>query len=216
MSATHSTMAKIAIVTGANKGIGFEIARLLAASPKDFHIVVACRNEERGQAAVSRLQREFPKRSFEFGQVDLGSVKTVDSFAEQMKRTHGAVDVVVHNAAIAFKNSDPTPFEKQARPTLDVNYFGTLALHQKLLPLMRGDGEGRIVFVSSQAGTSAFNGCSAAVKKEWKEVKNEAEVTALAKRFVDDVERGAQRDGGWPRSCYGLSKLAGRSRWRGF
>lgn len=199
-------MGKVAIVTGANKGIGYEIVRSLAGATEDLHIVVACRSAERGKAAIEKLKSEFPSGSFEFGKVDLADRSTLEAFAEHVRSTHASIDMVVHNAAIAFKNSDPTPFKDQARPTLDVNYFGTLALHQKLLPLVQGS----IVFVASQVGTSAFKGCKAELKEKWKNAKSEEEVTALANKFVADVEAGEHRKAGWPNSCYGVSKLAGK------
>ena len=57
--------------------------------------------------------------------------------AEALVAKHGRCDVLVNNAGIAFKDADPTPFAEQTKPTLDVNYRGTIALTKRLLPLRR-------------------------------------------------------------------------------
>lgn len=139
----------------------------------------------------------------------LGDPESHDLFQRTLERDFGRLDVLVNNAATAFKGDDPTPFAEQTGPTLDVNFRATLRLTQRLLPLLRTTGsDPRIVNVASMAGHLQQLSSDA--------LREELTSTSLTLPrlcdLVDDFERAA-RDGshraqGWGGSNYGTSKLA--------
>lgn len=140
----------VAVVTGANKGIGLEIVKQLSSSGK-IKTILACRNPELGEAATRELAANG--LDVDFMVCDIGSEESIEAFASGLSAKYPVVDILVNNAAIAFKGSDPTPFEQQAAPTMKVNFFGTLYLTKALLPLLSKSSSPRIVNVASQAGS---------------------------------------------------------------
>jgi carbonyl reductase 1 len=139
--------ARVAVVTGANKGIGYHIAQSLVHSGLFSVVVLGCRDSTRGQHAAAEIGG-----CAEFMPLEVGNAASADNFAEALVARHGRCDVLVNNAGIAFKDADPTPFAEQTKPTLDVNYRGTLALTRRLLPLLQAGDDPRIVNVASMAG----------------------------------------------------------------
>lgn len=85
-----------------------------------------------------------------FHQLDIESVDSIAKFRDYMKSTYGGIDVLVNNAAIAFKNSATEPFSEQAEVTCRVNFFATMKFCDEMLPLLKPHG--RVVNVSSSAG----------------------------------------------------------------
>ena len=193
---------RVAVVTGANKGVGYHIANSLIASKLFGTVVLACRDAERGGRAASEMGGVFLP-------LVVGDPASASSFAEEVRQRYGRLDCLVNNAAIAFKGADPTPFEQQTKPTMDVNYRGTLQVTEALLPLLlESKDDPRIVNVASMAGKlkqlapplqKAFSSNSLDV----------AGLDSLVDRFEADVAAGKDlAAAGWGRSNYGLSKLA--------
>ena len=139
----------LAVVTGANKGIGFSCAeRLCEALGENATVVLTARNADLGMYAVDELKKKGHS-CVEFHQLDVSDEKSVDALAAFVSE-RGGCDILINNAGIAFKISSPEPFGVQARQTIDVNYHGTKRCMEKFLPLMKQGG--RIVQVSSQSG----------------------------------------------------------------
>jgi NAD(P)-dependent dehydrogenase (short-subunit alcohol dehydrogenase family) len=153
---------KIAVVTGGNRGIGFETCRQLAR--KGMSVVLAARDEARGRVAADRLRQEGLE--VEFAPLDVSDDTSVGNFAHRVEKDCGRVDVLVNNAGIMIDEEDGrgggTPGVAQARietlrRTMEVNVYGALRVTQALLPLMPKDA--RIVNVSSGMGQlSDMNG----------------------------------------------------------
>lgn len=138
---------RIALVTGANKGIGFEVARQLAR--RGDTVLVGARNEGRGREAEAKLKAEgFDAH---FVHLDLEDALTHQRAAKLIEEKFGKLDVLVNNAGIAldanFKAS--TVPQELLRKTFDTNFFGVIAVTQALLPLLKKSRAGRIVNVSS-------------------------------------------------------------------
>ncbi|XP_023580197.1 carbonyl reductase [NADPH] 1-like [Trichechus manatus latirostris] len=129
-----SSSSRVALVTGANKGIGFAIVRELC---RQFSgdVVLTARDEARGRAAVQQLQAEG--LSPRFHQLDIDDLQSIRALRDFLRREYGGLDVLVNNAGIAFKNSDPTPFHIQAEVTLKTNFFSTRDVCTELLPLIK-------------------------------------------------------------------------------
>ncbi|CAK9050323.1 unnamed protein product [Durusdinium trenchii] len=96
------------VVTGGNKGVGFHVAQQLQEA--GLRVVLGCRNRTLAEEAAARLGCEYEI-------LDLGSEASIEAFAKQMEKKYKRLDVLVNNAAIAFKAADPTPFKEQALPT---------------------------------------------------------------------------------------------------
>jgi carbonyl reductase 1 len=188
----------LAVVSGGNKGVGFYIAAQLLASGHD--VLIGCRSLERGAAAAAALGA-----GCRFAQLDISDGRSVVAFAEGVREDAVPVDVLVNNAAIAFKASDPTPFAAQTRPTLATNFEGTLALTEAMLPAL--SAQARIVNVASMSGKLS----QLAPDLQYAFAADDLTVAglrALVGRFERDVADGVHRKRGWSNSNYGLSKLA--------
>lgn len=147
---------RIALVTGANKGIGFEIARQLAG--RGDTVVLGARNEERGREAEAKLKAE--NFDAHFVHLDVEDAASHQRAAKFVAERFGRLDVLVNNAGVAldgsFKASDVP--QDLLRKTFDTNFFGVIAVTQAFLPLLRKSAAGRIVNVSSGLGSLTQHG----------------------------------------------------------
>lgn len=138
---------RIAVVTGANVGLGYETALGLAG--KGCAVVLACRNIDKAEAAKASILERHPKALVDCMPLDLASLKSVRKFAAAYKRSHGKLDLLINNAGIMmppFALSEDG-FESQ----LAANYLGHFALTGLLLPLITKTANSRIVSLSSLA-----------------------------------------------------------------
>ncbi|KAM9253083.1 carbonyl reductase [NADPH] 1-like [Dugong dugon] len=198
-----SSSSRVALVTGANKGIGFAIVRELC---RQFSgdVVLTARDEARGRAAVQQLQAEG--LSPRFHQLDIDDLQSIRALRVFLRREYGGLDVLVNNAGIAFKNADPTPFHIQAEVTLKTNFFSTRDVCSELLPLIKP--QGRVVNVSSIVGLQALKSCSPELQRKFRsETITEEELVVLMKKFVEDTKNGVHQKEGWPNTAYGVSKI---------
>ena len=140
---------RVCIVTGANKGIGFEIARGMGAL--QYKVILACRNQQLGLEARSRLVESG--YDVELEQLDIADPASIASFVSSVTSKHPKIDILINNAAIAFKPEDPTPFSKQSRITLQPNFFGTLELTEQMIPHLKKSDHPVIVTVTSKIHT---------------------------------------------------------------
>ena len=142
---------KVAIVTGANSGIGFEAARELAR--KGAATVLACRSAERGQRALDALQAEVPAAAAALMELDLASLDSIGRFAEAFRERHERLDLLINNAGIMAIPYARTAdgFESQ----LGVNHLGHFALTGQLVDLIAATPAARVVNVSSAAHRNA-------------------------------------------------------------
>lgn len=142
---------KIAVVTGANRGIGFEICRQLAA--KGISVVLTSRDEAKGRMAVAQLGSQGLE--IEFYQLDVTDVSGIQRLEGFLERKYGAADILVNNAGIMAdaKGTGMLGVQLQIiRMTMETNVYGPLTLCQVLIPLMRNKNYGRIVNISSGLG----------------------------------------------------------------
>ncbi|MGI9174414.1 MAG: oxidoreductase [Rhodothermales bacterium] len=138
---------RVAIVTGANTGIGYETARALA--KKGAHVVLACRNKQKGEDAVRRIKAEDATASAELMQLDLSSLDAVRQFAEAYLAKHDRLDLLINNAGVMVPPFSTTEdgFELQ----FGVNVLGHFALTGLLLDRLTATSGSRVVTVSSLA-----------------------------------------------------------------
>jgi NAD(P)-dependent dehydrogenase (short-subunit alcohol dehydrogenase family) len=137
---------RIAVVTGANRGIGLEICRQLAQA--GMHVILTARDEAKGKAAAKKL-------GVESHPLDVDSDESVKAFARWIQDTHGRCDVLVNNAGVMLDPRGSRVADAKIetfRDTLETNLLGPLRMIQAILPLMKKHGYGRIVNMSSGQG----------------------------------------------------------------
>jgi len=149
---------RIALVTGANKGIGFEVARDLAR--KGFHVFLGARDTEAGEAAAEKLRKEGEKEDYgeiTFLKIDVSKSDSIRNAAEEFSRKSDRLDTLVNNAGILLDDDKdvlmvaPETFET----TLRTNTLGALLVSQAFVLFLKKSGAPRIVNVSSGGGQLA-------------------------------------------------------------
>ena len=145
---------RVAVVTGANKGIGLEIARQLAR--EGVTVFIGARDEERGRAAAEKLRAEgLDARPLRLDVTDDASVAAA---ASPVEKSPGRLDILVNNAGIAIDDGPPSRISMDVlRRTYETNVFGVVRVTQALLPLLRRSDAGRIVNLSSGLGSLTLN-----------------------------------------------------------
>lgn len=144
---------KVAVVTGANRGLGFEACRQLA--KRDIKVILTSRDEAKGKAAAEKLQAEGLD-VIDYV-LDVTSVESCDRLAQFIRDRFGRLDILVNNAGVLldYSESDGSVFNLKIstlQKTLETNTFAPLLLCQALIPLMKEHNYGRVVNVSSGAG----------------------------------------------------------------
>lgn len=153
----------VALITGANQGIGLQIAKDLAA--KGLTILVGSRDLGRGEAAAREVGPDAVAL-----QIDVTDLASIAAAAERVRREFSRLDVLVQNAAIATTRDDVRTLDEYAkanRPSVvpldemravwDTNVFGVLSVYQAMVPILRDTPGSRIVNVSSGAGSLTLN-----------------------------------------------------------
>jgi NAD(P)-dependent dehydrogenase (short-subunit alcohol dehydrogenase family) len=173
----------IAVVTGANRGIGREVARQLAVH-HGRHVVVAARDAAGGEAAAEAIRREGG--SAEFRRLDVADEASVREFARGLADRAAVLEILVNNAGILPDEDAGSVFSARLETierTLRTNTFGPFLLMRELVPLMRRGGRGRVVNLSSGMGQLAeMNGGYPAYRL------SKTALNALTRIFADETE----------------------------
>ena len=145
---------KVALITGANKGIGKEIARQLGA--QGFIVLLGARDTGRGAEAAEELKKEgIDARALT---LDVTGKASIEAAARRISEDFGRLDVLVNNAGIALDGGPAGSLDLEAlRRTYETNVFGVFAVTQAMLPLLRKSAAGRVVNMSSGLGSLTQN-----------------------------------------------------------
>ncbi|XP_060218671.1 (+)-neomenthol dehydrogenase-like isoform X1 [Lycium barbarum] len=229
---TKGRATKYAVVTGANKGIGFEICRQLASH--GVMVILTARNEKRGLEAVEKLKGFGLDENVVFKQHDVVDPSSIASLAEFMKTQFGRLDILVNNAGIAGVNADADALKAKqessgtggsqvnwndiltqsyelAKECLETNYYGVKRLTKTFIPLLQLSKSPRIVNVSSSMGKLKN------LKHEWakgilsdSENLTEEKIEEVIGQYLKDFKEDSVQAKGWPSfmSAYILSKAA--------
>ena len=155
---------RIALITGANQGVGFQVAKELAAD--GLTVLVGSRDLAKGEAAAQQIGQGATAL-----QIDVTDSKSIAAAAEHIRSTYGRLDLLVNNAAISntgrpagqsienyARSTRPSNVSlDEVRAVWETNVFGQLAVYQAMLPLLRNSSDARIVNVSSGVGSLTSN-----------------------------------------------------------
>lgn len=154
---------RIALVTGANQGVGFQVSKELAKA--GVTVLLGSRNFARGEAAAKQIGGSVVPV-----QIDVTDAASIAAAAERIRTEFGRLDLLVNNAAISNTGKGEKTLEDYARTSVaslielaevraiwDTNVFGVLAVYQAMLPLLRLGRDARIVNVSSGVGSLTLN-----------------------------------------------------------
>lgn len=146
----------IALVTGANRGIGYEVCRQLA--QQGYRVLLASRDTAKGEAAAQALQREG--LNVAALTLDVSQPESITQARTIVERDEGRLDVLVNNAAINYDTwqRGVSADLNVVQETMETNVYGAWRMVQTFLPLLRKSAHGRIVNVSSESGSLAGMG----------------------------------------------------------
>ncbi|RDH78586.1 SDR family NAD(P)-dependent oxidoreductase [Mycolicibacterium moriokaense] len=139
---------RLAVVTGANSGLGFGLAKRFSAAGAD--VIMAVRSREKGEAAIAEIRRTVPAAKLTIKQCDLASLDSVAALGDDLVAEGRPIDVLINNAGVMTPPQRQTTadgFELQ----FGANHLGHFALTGRLLPLLRAAPDARVVTVSSIA-----------------------------------------------------------------
>ena len=141
---------KVALITGANQGIGFEIARQLGR--RGMTVIASARDPQRGAEAVEKLRKEGVQAHSLL--LDVTDQAAIDAAANLVARQFGKLDVLINNAGIVAQRAIPSESDvDKMRQTFETNVVGLFAVTKAFLPLLRKSSAARIVNVSSALGS---------------------------------------------------------------
>ncbi|RAL50002.1 hypothetical protein DM860_016778 [Cuscuta australis] len=204
------TSETIAVVTGGNRGIGFEIAHQLAMH--GLTVVLTSRETAVGEEAVKVLKGGL---NVVFHQLDIIDHTSIQSFANWLKEEYGGLDILINNAGVNFNFGKENSVEN-AEIVIKTNYYGTKNMIKTMIPLMRpSSAGGRIVSVTSRLGRlhgkqNRIENVELREKLEDVESLTEEFINEMVEKFLEQTKDGSWVSGGWPQTFtdYSLSKLA--------
>lgn len=144
---TISPKDKTVVITGANSGIGFQVALQLAS--QGAHIVMACRNPDKAECAQQDILAKVPGATVDIAKLDVSEPESIKGFAQHFASQFGSLDILINNAGIVAPNLSYNSAGCELH--LATNFLGAFALTGLLLPLFNSNGHGRIVNVGSVA-----------------------------------------------------------------
>lgn len=149
----------IALITGANRGLGFETTRQLLR--RGIHVIMACRDTEKGRAAVRRLEQE--NLHPDFLPLDISNAVQIQAAYDHILQQYGRLDMLINNAAVTTvygkdnggrqKNTVLDGDIADFKAVFDINVWGTLQLTRAMIPLLRESIYGKIINISSELGS---------------------------------------------------------------
>ncbi|XP_050236159.1 (+)-neomenthol dehydrogenase [Mercurialis annua] len=197
----------VAIVTGANKGIGFSMVKQLA--KMGLTVILTARNVERGRQAVEKLREDDDLR-VHFYQLDISDPSSIKAFVSEFQKDFGVLDILVNNAAVSFNDIHENNVE-HAETVITTNFYGPKLLIESLFPMFRRSNSiTRILNMTSRLGT--INKMKNPNMKEMllNEDLSVEQIEEMVNKFLGNVKNGTWKNKGWPEiwTDYAVSKLA--------
>ncbi|CAL5192630.1 unnamed protein product [Lathyrus oleraceus] len=211
---------RCAVVTGSNKGIGFETVKILASN--GIQVVLTARDEKKGNEAIEKLKEFGLSDNAMFHQLDVTDPTSITSLVDFVKTHFGRLDILVNNAGVSGVNpyetvgstvdwEQLTQTYEMVQKCLRTNYYGVKETTEAFLPLLNLSNSPKIVNVSSQAGLLK-NIQNQWAQKVFNDVENLTEegIDEVLREFVKDFKEDSLENKGWPTflSAYIVSKAA--------
>ena len=185
---------RLAVITGANSGLGLGMARALSHAGAD--VIMAIRDRAKGEAAIAEIHRTVPRAGLTIRQLDLASLRSVAALGEQLAGEGRPVDILVNNAGVMTPPQRETTedgFELQ----FGANHLGHFALTGHLLPLLRAAPAARVVTVGSIAATQrALRFDDANADRGYRPMRSYGMAKLAQLMFAKELDRRS-RDHGW-------------------
>jgi NAD(P)-dependent dehydrogenase (short-subunit alcohol dehydrogenase family) len=185
---------RLAVVTGANSGLGFGLSRHLARRGAD--VTMAIRNRAKGEAAIAAIQRDEPTAKLTIAQLDLASLSSVAEFGHELVAQGRPIDILINNAGVMTPPRRATTADGHELQ-FGANHLGHFALTAHLLPLLRAAQASRVVSVGSIAATQAglsFGDPDAL--RDYKPMRSYGIAKLAQLMFAAELDRRS-RKGGW-------------------
>lgn len=194
---------KVAIVTGANKGLGYAIVQNLC-EKYNGSVYLTSRDENRGIIACEELRKLGLSPTYH--QLDVTDNVSVKTFVTYIHDKNEEVEILINNAGILFSKDAPEPKIFQAEQTLFINFTSLVNFTEAILPLVKSGG--KIVNITSSSGHLSRIPSEELRKKFSSEALTLKELRSLVNSYVEDVKRGEDINNGWGDSPYVVSKVA--------
>lgn len=194
-------MSKIALVTGSNQGLGFALVKGLCGMLEKGDIIYLCaRNKERGEAAVAEIKQSVADLRLRI--LDVDSEESIASFAEDLKKEHGGVDIVISNAAARIVR-EKTPAE-QVRGFITTNNIGTSLMFRYFLPLLKDNSR----FLTVASGFGLLANIDEKLHHLFTEAQEYGDIDKVMLDYAQVVEEDRAAELGWPDWINIPSKIA--------
>ncbi|XP_062598145.1 uncharacterized protein LOC134259567 [Saccostrea cucullata] len=193
---------KVAVVTGANRGLGLELVRQLCKT-FDGDVILTSRMSDKGNAALNKLKVEGLRPRYH--ELDITQAASIRMFEDFIKSEYGGIDVLINNAAVTYKKNELVPLFRQAQLSIETDFKGTLNVCRILLPHMHPHG--RVVLIT--------NGYIGKRKELGEKLQQELDLEkcnmykliTLADEYMKAVKYGNHKSYGWPDSPCVLAKI---------
>lgn len=150
----NQSNSRVALITGGTKGIGFEVARLLA--ERGIEVLIGSRDDIKGETAAEKLAAENLPVTYVL--LDVTKPATIDLAVTEIENSYGRLDILINNSSLNLKEPRPSELTlDMLRLHFEVNFFGAFNVTQAFLPLLRQSSAGRIVNISNDLGSFYFH-----------------------------------------------------------
>ncbi len=183
---------KVAVVTGANSGVGYEVAKGLL--KKGFLVVMACRNLEKANKAKEQILIDLPSSKLEVMTVDLSNFESIRTFAQDFKSQFQHLDILVNNAGVLF--GKPQKNKANIEMQFATNHLGHFLLTSLLIELMPDSKNSRVVSLSSLAHKKSeifFDDINCDSQSKWDTPYAQSKLACLM--FADELQRKLSQAG---------------------
>lgn len=197
----------VVLITGSNKGIGFEIVRRFAENNYNECIILTARNEKNGLEALNKIKNAFPQAKIEFYKLDINENDAGLKTANYIKQKHGQLSILINNAAIAYPVFSTAPTSEQSKVTCQTNYFATKEFILQMLVNGAIATGGRVLICASVVSDMAIVKCQEDVQNLVRgSFDNINDIDNMANDFIKLAQTN-DHESKYANSSYAMSKI---------